>query len=116
MLIIYSNHDKHVSEIKFECAECESSVRLVLPIIELGGSKKSITCTNCNQLYVFEMSIWMELSKPKYKDRKWLHRQYVIEEKSMSEIAKICGKSAMTIRDWLIRHEIPRRGTGQRSS
>ena len=37
-------------------------------------------------------------------------------EKSMSEIAKICGKSAMTIRDWLIRHEIPRRGAGQRSS
>jgi len=88
---------------------------MVFPLIEMGGSTRTITCSDCNQQFVVEMNIWMQLNRPKYKDKDWLFRKYEIEGKSMQEIAKICGKSAMTIRDWLIRHEIPRRSVGQRS-
>jgi len=42
--------------------------------------------------------------------------KYIDEELSMQEIADICGVSAMTIRDWLLRHNIETRGRGQRGS
>jgi hypothetical protein len=103
-----------MSEVQFDCDGCSKLVRIVIPLIELGGSKKTVSCNNCSQMYVFEMSLWMELSTPKYKNKEWLFTKYIIEEKSMSEIARICGKSAMTIRKWLIKHDIPTRSVGQR--
>ena len=32
-----------------------------------------------------------------YKNRDWLHRRYVIQRKTMSEIAEECGVTVMTI-------------------
>ena len=32
-----------------------------------------------------------------YKNKDWLHRRYVIQRKSMEEIASECGVTAMTI-------------------
>jgi len=46
----------------------------------------------------------------------WMKGKYTDEELSMQEIADICGVSAMTIRDWLLRHNIETRGRGQRGS
>ena len=102
-----------MSQVQFECENCSQLVKIVIPLIESGESKKTISCNQCDQMYVFEMNLWMELSTPKYKDRDWLFKKYIIEKKSMNEIAKICGKTAMTIRKWLIKHEIPTRPVGQ---
>ncbi len=103
-----------MSEIQFECEGCDSLVRMVFPIIETGGTKKSLVCKNCDHTYVLEMSLYMELQKPRYKDSSWLNMVYSVEGKSMDEISKICGVSAMTIRKWLIKHGIPTRSVGQR--
>ena len=32
-----------------------------------------------------------------YKNKDWLHRRYVIQRKSMEEIAQECGVTVMTI-------------------
>lgn len=32
-----------------------------------------------------------------YKNKDWLHRRYVIQRKTMSEIAEECGVTVMTI-------------------
>jgi len=104
-----------MSEVQFKCESCNGLVRVVFPLVELGGTKKTVSCSKCNQIYVLEMNLWMELSKPKYKDPQWLNKMYSVEGKSMNDIAKICGVSAMTIRKWLIKFEIPTRSVGQRN-
>lgn len=47
----------------------------------------------------------------KYHDKDWLKRKYLNEGKETTEIAKICDVSSETIRRWLDKHDIPRRGT-----
>ena len=46
----------------------------------------------------------------------WMRTKYIDEELSMQEIGDICGVSAMTIRDWLLRHNIQTRGRGQKGN
>lgn len=36
-----------------------------------------------------------------YQSREWLFKKYIAEKKSVSEIAKMCGVSAMTINRYL---------------
>ncbi len=102
-----------MSDIQFTCGNCDSVVRVVFPPIDMGSSRKTASCANCNQIHVLEMALWMELRAPKYKDKKWLNKAYSVEGRSMSEIGKMCGVTAMTIRKYLILHDIERRNVGQ---
>lgn len=46
-----------------------------------------------------------------------MYKKYVIEEKSSKQIAEICNiKSDQTVLNWLKKHEIPARKSGQRSA
>lgn len=51
-------------------------------------------------------------SEPKYRDAAWLREQYVEQEQSTREIGETCGCSDDTIRRWLKRHGVERRGRG----
>lgn len=42
----------------------------------------------------------------KYRNKDWLYEQYIIKEKTMLEIAKICDVSFSTIRSWLRKFNI----------
>jgi len=42
----------------------------------------------------------------KYKDKTWLREYYITRKHSSTDIAKICGCSSSTIRNWLKRHDI----------
>ncbi len=75
---------------------------------------KTMTCGTCNELVRFDYVILPVYRKNMYRNRNWLNQKYTIEQKTMSEIGDMCGKSAMTIRDWLQRHEIPIRSRGRR--
>jgi len=47
----------------------------------------------------------------KYRNKDWLHQKYVIEYRSMEEIAHLCGlKSLVTIYNWLQKLGIQSRG------
>jgi len=48
-------------------------------------------------------------SENKHRDKGWLEKHYVKEEKSMYEISKEFDKGINTIRRWLDRFDIPRR-------
>ena len=36
-----------------------------------------------------------------YQSKEWLHRRYVVQKKTVTEIGKECGVSAMTIQRYL---------------
>lgn len=49
-----------------------------------------------------------------YRDADYLHREYVVERRSVTEIAEECGVSTSTISRWLDRNEIERTPKYQR--
>jgi len=51
-----------------------------------------------------------------YRDREWLANIYHTENKTLKEIADLCGVSPMTINQWLVKHGIPSRSRGRRSA
>lgn len=48
-----------------------------------------------------------------YRDRGWLHEQYIENERSTVEIADDLGITAPTVSRWLARHDIEARGRGE---
>jgi DNA-directed RNA polymerase specialized sigma subunit len=36
-----------------------------------------------------------------YQSKEWLHRRYIVQKKTVTEIGKECGVSAMTIQRYL---------------
>lgn len=51
-----------------------------------------------------------------YKNKEWLYREYVTNDKSSNEIAEECGVNGQTILTWLAKFDISRRQNGQRSA
>lgn len=48
-----------------------------------------------------------------YKNKEWLENKYWEEEMSISEIATECNVANMTIYNWMVKLEIPRRGVSE---
>ncbi len=44
-----------------------------------------------------------------YQSKDWLHRRYVVQKKTVTEIAEECGVSAMTIQRYLEKFQLIRR-------
>ena len=56
----------------------------------------------------------MNYSKGIYADKAWLSEQYVIQKKSLRQIATSCGVDFKTIHYWVRHHELPRQPVGDR--
>lgn len=41
-----------------------------------------------------------------YQSKGWLHRRYVVQKKTVTEIAEECGTSAMTIQRYLTKFQL----------
>ena len=54
-----------------------------------------------------------DLKEPPYKNREWLESRYVGEEKSAAYIAREFGIKPDTVRYWLGKFDIPKRGYGE---
>jgi hypothetical protein len=50
-----------------------------------------------------------------YKNKNWLIDKYISEKLSANEIGKLCGKTKLTIYNWLKKYNIPRRSIGEAS-
>ena len=48
-----------------------------------------------------------------YKDKEWLYNKYINEKLSTGQIGNICGVDISTIRDWLVKYNIPRRSNAE---
>jgi len=44
-----------------------------------------------------------------YQCKSWLKKKYLDEKLSLSEIAKVCEVSSKTIRNWMLKLDVPRR-------
>jgi len=47
-----------------------------------------------------------------YKNKDWLYNKYIIEQLSIRSIANILSVSPITVYNWLVKFEIPRRQSG----
>ena len=68
-------------------------------------------CQACGHTSVIRVSVHPP-PNDRYRDKEWLREEY--RGKTMSEIADQCGVSAMTIYQWLKRHNIATRKRGKR--
>tara|TARA_Y100000746_G_C15446821_1_gene425351 strand:- start:1187 stop:1513 length:327 start_codon:yes stop_codon:yes gene_type:complete len=108
-----------VTVINANCPSCEHPFSISIETLKIGGEKKTRLCENCGQYIKFEYKLNMASTRKKdrlYLREDWMRRKYLDEGKTMQEIADICGVSAMTIRNWLVEHNIHTRGRGQRGS
>lgn len=102
----------------YECLECGETSNHALGGELIHKGRKIEICANCDQCGITNM-IHVAVHPPRndnYRDRGWLNAEYTVQKRTMSEIADACGVSAMTIYQWLKKHEIPtrRRGRGER--
>jgi hypothetical protein len=93
------------------CPECDDLIELD---IENTYGVHLFSC-ECGNEMKLNLSRFIRKAKAAYKQREWLHKQYVEEGMSMADIATQCGVSPMTIHNWLITHDIQKRSRGRRS-
>lgn len=99
----------------YECVECgeECNGQNSLDgICYVGGEPKKFLeiCNACEWPNVITVSI--TTSNEKYRDAEWLKTAYETKMLSMATIAEMCGVSAMTIYQWLKKHDIQSRKRG----
>lgn len=54
------------------------------------------------------MNHWRTMGSARYMDKEWLHNQYVIQERSVTDIAEDCKVTRNTIISWLDEYSIYR--------
>lgn len=76
-----------------------------------GVKELTVTCGECDRIVKVSITAGY-VSGQMYREKEWLQTEYLDEGRSMSDIARECDTSAMTIHHWLRRHEIPTRKRG----
>ena len=105
----------NMATVEFTCPHCNEMMKLQMINLQTSTlDKKTMTCNSCNELVTFEYHIKPLYQRLMYRNKEWLEEQYVVKRRTMSEIGDLCGKSAMTIREWLKRLGIPARTRGPR--
>jgi len=64
--------------------------------------------------YILKAALTPFIEGKPYQDRDWLVEQYTKKEMTMAELATLCGCTAATINQWLVRYQIPTRSRGRR--
>lgn len=64
--------------------------------------------------YILKATLTPFIEGKPYQDRDWLVEQYTKKEMTMAELATLCGCTAATINQWLVRYQIPTRSRGRR--
>ena len=101
--------------IQLTCPLCDSVVGMnLINLKTMESDTKTITCSQCSKLFKLEYRIMPFEDRKNYKNKAWLHEQYVVKNRTMKEIADACGKSPMTIQGWLKKHDIASRSRGRR--
>ena len=102
-------------------AGCEPTPNYTLTIeeedektsLDLNVGERQTLTVNGKTRWILLTSGQAELNKP-YRSKEWLIEAYHSKEMTLAEIADLCGVSAMTINQWLRKHQIPSRPRGRR--
>ena len=112
---IWRPRQKTMAIIELTCPLCDSVVGMnLINLKTMESDTKTITCSECSKLFKFEYRVMPFEDRKNYKNKVWLHEQYVVKNRTMKEIADACGKSPMTIQGWLRKHDITSRSRGRR--
>ena len=98
------------------CPSCNHPFEVAVIELKAGGERKTRLCENCDQYIKFEYKLHMASTSKRnrlYVKEDWMRKKYLDEKKTMQEIGDICGVSSMTIRNWLVNHNIETRDRGQ---
>ena len=102
--------------ISTQCPQCNFPLNVRIDSLEPGSHNKSYICEKCWEVVIFEYKLGLEKAKTFYRDPIWMRKKYLEEGQTMKQIADICGCTPMTIRDWLIRHDIQTRNRGEKGN
>lgn len=105
---------RSMSVILANCVHCSTEFYIVIEDVKPGLVTKTYECSRCWKFNVFEYKLRGDERLQYYKDKDWLDKKYNSEKLTLQQIADICGCTSMTIRDWMIRHELPTRDPGSR--
>ena len=72
-------------------------------------------CDNCETDVFLLVTYGEQPREPLYQNPMWLFNAYVVDGRTMSQIALDFGVSSMTISYWADKHQIPTRPPGRRS-
>jgi len=92
------------------CPECNELIEQ-----DVEGYGLHLLVCECGNEMTLNLNRIIRRKLADYKDRDWLLKHYVEDEKSMAAIASMCAVSPMTIHNWLITHDIEKRPRGRRS-
>ena len=104
-----------VTLLSMPCPLCERETQMRILNIEAGNHQRTFSCQNCKMTIIFEYTLKPGPGAQLHRDPDWLREKYIDEDKTLQEVADMCGVSPMTIRDWLQRHKIPVRPRGTRT-
>ena len=96
------------------CIHCSTEFNIIIDELKSGFVTKTYECASCWEYNVFEYRLRSDQVKKHYRDREWLDKKYNSELLTLQQIAELCGCTAMTIRDWMIRHDLETRDPGHR--
>ena len=90
---------------------CNEVAEILMSMIEIGVDGDS---TMSNAQYTINFTL-IDKTKPKhYRDPLWLENNYVVQERTMQEIATEFGITPAAVNQWLVKHDIPTRPRGQK--
>ena len=98
-----------------KCGECKMQFRIPKIHEPSVGVKQVFTCCcPCEEVYAVSVSVVpINLKDRSYRDKENLNELYTNQGKTMIEIGMQYGVSAMTINNWLRKHDIPTRRRGR---
>ena len=102
---------------RVSCPKCGNHVtfdkQLEIPMSE---SRIVQGCSNCQTDVFLVAKYGLQPTEQLYQDAQWLFDNYVVQQRTLADIAKQFGVSSMTIQYWLRAHSIPARSRGRKQS
>jgi hypothetical protein len=83
-------------------------------LLTIDNSRVTKNCESCNETIFLDIGLGSKPRKKPYRDKVWLKKEYEMRGRTLSEIAQETGVSAMTISQWVNRHNIESRDRGRR--
>jgi len=98
------------------CPTCGTHVSF-LKQLEIPDEQSRIVqpCSNCSTDVFILVTFGVQPPEPLYRQPNWLFNAYVVDGRTMAQIALEFGVSSMTISYWADKHQIPTRPPGRRS-
>ena len=103
------------SIMRVSCPRCGSHVSFEKQLeIPLSESRIVQCCEECQTDIFLLCKYGVQPKEELYRDANWLFDAYIVQGRTLADIAKEFGVSSMTIQYWLRQHDIRARSRGRK--